>query len=870
MNSVSDLRLCDIASSDVLTVSPESWLAVAIAKFVESHVSCLIALEHGKPVGILTERDLVYLMGAGSIAGKTVRDVMSAPLLTTLFDLDFAAAHYILANRGIRHLVLVDEAGALKGVASESDFHRHLGDDLLDEIPDSTHILDQRIDLISPDLPLSDVLKSMSSRWVDCVVIGRDGVAEGIVTERDIPKFLIKDIDPAVTTVGEVMTHPLVSVDESVALTEAVHVMMENNQRHLVVTNKQGRFVGVMSQHRVLERLGVMLIEDSRRNLASQLNLVLESTGLGTWEYDCRRAVFIRSEALNKVMRFAEDYAYEKLDTLIERTHPDDQMRVRQAFEGLIAGTSQGLNIDFQVQGGDGRTRWVSSRGQVLLRDDAGVPLRLAGVAIDIHQQKSAEIERQRSDERFYQVIEKIGLPVAYINIEREVKFVNQQFIDTFGYALEDVPTVDQWNVLAYPDVEYRTWAVDSWLEAFESAKEAGRVISPPERQVRCKNGEVKFVQLTGVVLDGKLLVTLLDVTERHHEKAMLEFSNTILRHVSVGTALPETLNAIAFEVEKQVPGTQCSILLLSTNGKSLHHGAAPSLPAAYCQAIDGVKIGPTVGSCGTAAFRGEPVFVGDIASDPLWADYKVLAGQYDLAACWSRPIFSTSHKMLGSFAVYWSKTVSKVDPVVEHYISTAATLAGIAIEESLREGKLQATTQRLQRAEEISRCGSWTLDLKTGVVRASKQMFRLFNQGPEKKLPPTFDAFLALAHPADHHLLISCMQQMSSRATPESFVYRRHPDLGELCYLEVSFSMVRDKQGECIGFDGVLMDVTKRRLGDEKLRQQLDELRRWQQMTLGRESRVLELKREINAILVEQGRDPRYQSVTDEAKGKQ
>jgi GAF domain-containing protein len=93
------------------------------------------------------------------------------------------------------------------------------------------------------------------------------------------------------------------------------------------------------------------------------------------------------------------------------------------------------------------------------------------------------------------------------------------------------------------------------------------------------------------------------------------------------------------------------SILLL--DGTELRHAAAPTLPPAYCAAINGAKIGPCAGSCGTAAHLGRPVYVTDIASDPLWADYRELALPHGLRACWSTPIFGDQQEVLGTFAIY-------------------------------------------------------------------------------------------------------------------------------------------------------------------------------------------------------------------------
>jgi GAF domain-containing protein len=93
------------------------------------------------------------------------------------------------------------------------------------------------------------------------------------------------------------------------------------------------------------------------------------------------------------------------------------------------------------------------------------------------------------------------------------------------------------------------------------------------------------------------------------------------------------------------------SILLV--DGPNLRHGAAPSLPEAYTSLIDGMEYGDNRGSCGTAAFRARPVYVTDIATDPLWAEFKELALPHGLRACWSTPIFDDDRKVIGTFAIY-------------------------------------------------------------------------------------------------------------------------------------------------------------------------------------------------------------------------
>ena len=109
---------------------------------------------------------------------------------------------------------------------------------------------------------------------------------------------------------------------------------------------------------------------------------------------------------------------------------------------------------------------------------------------------------------------------------------------------------------------------------------------------------------------------------------------------------------------------TITSILLL--DGTTLRDGASPRLPRAYRDAIDGLSIGPTAGSCGTAAFHGHPIYVTDIANDPLWKDYYELALGHGLKACWSTPIRNSENKILGTFAIYHQRPRSPTKAEVE------------------------------------------------------------------------------------------------------------------------------------------------------------------------------------------------------------
>ena len=144
------------------------------------------------------------------------------------------------------------------------------------------------------------------------------------------------------------------------------------------------------------------------------------------------------------------------------------------------------------------------------------------------------------------------------------------------------------------------------------------------------------------------------NVTEDKSADALRNAHNKVLELAIGDSPLETTLSELIRIVEASSrTGMLGSILLLDADGKHLRSGAAPSLPASYMAAINGAEIGPCAGSCGTAAYMGAAVFVNDIATDPLWADYKELALSHGLRACWSIPILTRGRKVLGTFAMY-------------------------------------------------------------------------------------------------------------------------------------------------------------------------------------------------------------------------
>ena len=153
-----------------------------------------------------------------------------------------------------------------------------------------------------------------------------------------------------------------------------------------------------------------------------------------------------------------------------------------------------------------------------------------------------------------------------------------------------------------------------------------------------------------------------------------------ILKMIAADAPLSKILSNLVLMIEAQSPEMLCSILLLSDDGNHVRHAVAPSLPQDYVKVIDGSPIGPKHGSCGTAMYRGKPVIVSDIFTDPLWDEYRNFAWAIGVAACWSTPIMSSKGKVLGSFAMYYREPRAP-NGEERHLTDVATRLAALAIQ---------------------------------------------------------------------------------------------------------------------------------------------------------------------------------------------
>ncbi|MEO7106298.1 MAG: EAL domain-containing protein [Rhodoferax sp.] len=297
------------------------------------------------------------------------------------------------------------------------------------------------------------------------------------------------------------------------------------------------------------------------------------------------------------------------------------------------------------------------------------------------------------------QILDTSSVGIFLVNVQGRITHANRRMSEMFRWS--EIELVGMEYVSLVDPIERDTGRIQM-LKLLGGEVASAEV----ERRYHRADGSEFWGHLTGRrFVDANnqnigLVGVLADITDRKRADQRQQHHNRILKLLAEKAPLTTVLDAMVRDVEAMNPAALCSVLLLDADGKHLRHGAAPSLPAFYNAAMDGVPIGPQTGSCGTAAYTGQRVVVEDIATHPWWASYSELARQAEVAACWSEPILSAQGKVLGTFAIYHRKPCHPV-PQDLLLIEDEARLAALAIEKSQADARLQLSATVFSHARE-------------------------------------------------------------------------------------------------------------------------------------------------------------------------
>jgi diguanylate cyclase (GGDEF)-like protein/PAS domain S-box-containing protein len=366
------------------------------------------------------------------------------------------------------------------------------------------------------------------------------------------------------------------------------------------------------------------------------------------------------------------------------RYHPDDLPRVYADMKASEQALSP-FRIEIRVFHPEHGMRWAEIRSTPQRYEDGSTEWH--GIMLDITERKQAEMLVAERERDFRTLAE--NAPELIIRYDKECRriYANPAYAKDMGVQRADVANKTPLQFWQPSNVSAENYMAQlrRVMETGESSEVFLEWMSADGRlQYRCLSLVAEYDT------DGEPCGALAighDIGASRKSEMLATIRMSIFEELAKGGDIREVLSIVADFVEVSSPGLLCSILLVDAEGKHLLTAAAPSLPAFYSEAVNGIAIGEGVGCCGTAAWRGEAVLAEDIYRHPYWKDYRSLAAQAGLAACWSFPLKGVDG-MLGTFAVYRRATGLPTEEDMA-LIREASHLAVISIERKQREEKL-------------------------------------------------------------------------------------------------------------------------------------------------------------------------------------
>jgi len=269
-------KISSIMSKDVLSLEPQEFLKSAIQKMSSNNVSCVVVMKEKKPLGILTERDIIYLMGI-NIDFNTVnlQTVMRSPVIAVSEETEIPEAANLMVINSLRRLVVVDGEHKVIGIVTQTDIIKNLSIDSFISFKKVEQIMNRNIISVDEKDRLLNAVSLMVKNRISCILVMKGKKPIGIITERDITKAIAEDtISDGVL---EIMKSHMLTTHKDLNLFDATRLMDDNKARSLTVVDHQGIAIGIITKSDIIKNLRSDYITILKNMLREKSKALIES-----------------------------------------------------------------------------------------------------------------------------------------------------------------------------------------------------------------------------------------------------------------------------------------------------------------------------------------------------------------------------------------------------------------------------------------------------------------------------------------------------------------------------------------------------------------------------------------------------------------
>jgi diguanylate cyclase (GGDEF)-like protein/PAS domain S-box-containing protein len=523
-------QLTDIATRDVTCLTADASIGEAARVMAQRRFSSIVITDDARhPVGIFTERNILHAMRVGFSPETLLRTCMSAPVIVLPGTTNCLDAYQTCLREGIRHLVLVDDAGAVSGVVSETDFRLHLNLTALAGRRQVMSVAQSTVTTLPGHSSLLQALNLMQAQRETCVVVVEDDKPVGIVTERDVVRFYAREPERVTVPLFELMNSPVLTIPGDATINQAAEKMLEKKVRHLSVVDNEGRMVGLVSEHDLTQTMASGMLDEKFKVEEMFLRTFIDTIPDLAWLKNAE-GVYL---ACNR--RFGQFYGLTEADivgkTDYDFANKEQADNFRKHDLKAMAEDKPCVNEEWLTSAADGR-RGLFEVIKTPMRDSLGKLIGIQGVARDITQRKQTEQllgeYRQRLEglvaeesTKFRALVEQ-SLVGIYIIQDGFYRYVNPGLLKMFGYdSAEEV--VDVIPVFSCIKEEDRPLVEENVRRRISGESDATRYSFTAYK----RDGTAIIIDAHGrrIEYQGRPAVigTLVDITEMRRNKEELD-----------------------------------------------------------------------------------------------------------------------------------------------------------------------------------------------------------------------------------------------------------------------------------------------------------------------------------------------------------
>ncbi len=437
-------------------------------------------------------------------------------------------------------------------------------------------------------------------------------------------------------------------------------------------------------------RVMLLLLRDvsaSRRQLLDYQHLqgTLQGARLGLVRFDLdKRVVRCSPQALHNLLGLPSDCDEMPLADWMALLHPDDRPILENALIAPQAAAERQVCLEYRLRHQQEHWEWIEQRLRLPERGDDA--MEVVSLCQAITSRKLAEAAMRKREQEFRTLVDNSTDIIARYDLDLRCQFINRS-IGRYSPLVRDEHIGKHISEKGWPDSTVAHF-IDECRQLMQTwePRSFELEVALPSRRFIFETRLFPEFDVNGTLTS--ILTVDREITDTLLARRLLSEENAVMEMIVANQPLADVLAQICAMIETQLADGMCSVMLLDDSGQHLRVASGKQLPPGYLALIEGIGIGPEVGSCGTAAWWKRTIIVEDIATSPLWKNYADVVLPFGLRACWSTPIFNTDRKLLGTFAIYYP-TPRTPSPDEMRLVYRSSHITSIALQRDTHERQL-------------------------------------------------------------------------------------------------------------------------------------------------------------------------------------